>query len=267
LLTFFPSLFALEIPARPDGYVTDRADLLSIETRKKIEQILHDYERQTTNQVVVATFSSLEGESLEDFSIRLAEVWKIGQKGRDNGVILLIFKEERKMRIEVGYGLEGVFPDALAGQVIQTVIGPYFKRGDFDGGVSAGIQAIVQATRGEFQSEFEPRETPFSKDLEILFKILLFFMMILFAVDLLRYGIYHRGHRIYADRYSFWEWWFLFSLFLLILRLIFKAVFETRLSSRGGYYGHRTGFGGFSSGRGFSGGGGRFGGGGASGSW
>src|SRR3989338_2699027 len=100
-------LFALEIPERPAGYVTDEAGLLSPPVRQRLEYRLADYERKTTNQVVVAAFPSLEGESLEDFSIRLAEKWKIGQAGRDNGAIFLIFKADRKMRIEVGYGLEG----------------------------------------------------------------------------------------------------------------------------------------------------------------
>jgi uncharacterized protein len=273
LLFFIPclSLSAAEFPEKPDRYVTDSARLLSNQTEEKLERILHDYEIQTTNQVVVVTFPSLEGESLEDFSIRLAEKWQVGQKGKDNGVILLIFKKERQMRIEVGYGLEGALPDALAGQIIQQVMAPYFKQGKYDEGVLAGVNAILQATQGEFKAERGSQGVT-SSEIEVFFKILFLIAAFLFLVDLFRYSFYFAGHRFYPDRYSFWEWWFLFGLLLFVLNLIFRALFDAALYSRGGYYGSRSGFGGFSGGSsgglgGFSGGGGSFGGGGASGRW
>jgi len=122
-------LRALDVPKRPEGYVTDKAGLLSPQTKMQLEGVLRQYEQKTSNQIVIVTFPSLEEESLGDFSIRLAEAWKVGQKGRDNGVIFLIFKEDRKMRIEVGYGLEGVLPDALAGQIIQQRVAPLFSPG------------------------------------------------------------------------------------------------------------------------------------------
>lgn len=101
---------------------------------------------------MVATFPGLEGESLEDYSIRLAEAWKPGQKGKDNGVILLIFKEERAVRIEVGYGLEGVLTDAAAKLIIENEIIPSFRQGNFDEGVERGARAILAATQGEYEA-------------------------------------------------------------------------------------------------------------------
>ncbi len=151
LLFAIPCLFALEVPKRADGYVTDRAGFLSSSVKAELETILRTFEEKTSNQVVVATFPSLEGDSLEDFSIRLAEAWKVGQRGRDNGAIFLIFKDDRKIRIEVGYGLESVLPDALSGQIISQVVAPYFRRGDYSGGILAGTDAIIKATQGEFK--------------------------------------------------------------------------------------------------------------------
>ncbi len=144
---------ALEVPKRPEGYVTDRTHLLSLKALEMLEADLKNFENQTSNQIVVAIFPSLEGGSLEDFSIRLAEAWKIGQKGKDNGAILIIFKEDRLMRIEVGYGLEGVLPDALCKRIIQNEIVPHFRQGDFDGGVLEAVQAMMAATKGEYQAK------------------------------------------------------------------------------------------------------------------
>lgn len=146
-----PALSALEVPKRPQGYVNDWADLLSPPARAKIEDQLRAFEETTSNQVVVVTLPSLQGDSLEDFSIRLAEAWKIGQKGKDNGVIFLIFRDDRKMRIEVGYGLEGVLPDIVAGRIIREIVAPYFRKGDFPRGINAGVDAIIQAIKGEFE--------------------------------------------------------------------------------------------------------------------
>ncbi len=152
LFVILPSAKALQIPKSPDGYVTDRAGLLSSSAKADLEALLRSFEEKTSNQVVVAIFPSLESESLEDFSIRLAETWKIGQKGRDNGVIFLIFPQDRQMRIEVGYGLEGVLTDAVSGQIIRQIVAPYFRKGDYEGGISAGVNAIFQATQGEFKA-------------------------------------------------------------------------------------------------------------------
>ena len=274
LIIFSVPVLALEVPARPDHYVTDRANLLTAETETKLNAYLKNYEAKTTNQVVVVTFPSLEEESLEDFSIRLAETWRVGQKGRDNGVIFLIFKEDRKMRLEVGYGLEGTLPDALAGQIINNVVRPYFAQGEYEQGILAGVGAVIQATQGEFQASqgrygrrvrrpLTPEEIEaMRRQGQVLGLIVLVLVGIFFIVDYFRYRTYVRAHQQYQKSYSFWEWWFRFAILLFVLSMLFRMMFYMMLFSRGGYYGSRGGFGG-----GFSGGGGSFGGGGASGGW
>ena len=144
--------FALEVPERPDGRVTDKTGTLSGGEIAALEQKLATFERETTNQIAVLLIPSLAGDSLEDYSIRLAEKWKIGQKGKNNGAILLVVKNDRKLRIEVGYGLEGALPDALAGSIIRNEIAPRFKEGQFYGGIDAGVTAIMAATKGEYKA-------------------------------------------------------------------------------------------------------------------
>ncbi len=146
------SSFASEVPDRPEGRITDRTGTLSQSEIQKLEIKLANFEGETTNQIAALIIPSLEGDSLEDYSIRLAEKWKIGQKGRNNGVILLIVKIDRKIRIEVGYGLEGVLPDALAGTIIRNEIAPRFKAGQFYQGIEAGVDAIMAATKGEYKA-------------------------------------------------------------------------------------------------------------------
>ena len=138
-------------PDRINKQVNDWADLLSSSQERQLEQALLQYEGESSNQIVVATLSSLEGENLEDVSLQMFETWNLGQKGRDNGVLLAIFKQERKIRIEVGYGLEGVLPDITAGQIIRNDITPYFKQERWYEGVVAGLQGIILATQGEYQ--------------------------------------------------------------------------------------------------------------------
>ncbi len=265
--------YALDIPNRPDGYVHDQAAMLSSDFRQQLEIQLASFEQVTSNQIVVATFPSLEGESLEDFAVRLFEAWHIGQKDKNNGALFLIFKNDRAMRIEVGYGLEGVLPDALAGQIIRDIVTPYFKEGNFDAGVGAGVNAIESAVKGEYQEMMSPPRKRGSSE-EMLWNFIFTAAFFLFLVDLIRYGIYHTGHRLYRHGYTFWEWWLRFGFLLFVLNLISRVIFYSMLTSRGGYSGRRSGFssggfreGGGISGGGFSGGGGMSGGGGASGRW
>lgn len=142
----------LQIPDKPQAYVNDYAGLLSESESSQLEQRLKSFETETSNQVVVATFPSLEGDSIEDVSVRLAEKWKVGQKSRDNGVILLVFKNDRKLRIEVGYGLEGVLTDAVSKSIILNEITPSFKKADYFTGISSGVSAIFLATKGEYEA-------------------------------------------------------------------------------------------------------------------
>jgi uncharacterized protein len=150
LLLFPAQLPALEAPPLT-GRVNDLARVLSPESQQLLEQKLAAFERETSNQVVVLTVPSLKGDDIDQFSIRVADAWKIGQKGRDNGVLLVIAKEERKVRIEVGMGLQGVLPDITAGQIIRDVMRPYLKSGDYDQGIAAGVDCIIAATKGEFK--------------------------------------------------------------------------------------------------------------------
>lgn len=167
---------ALSLPSSPQYYVNDYAGILNPNVRQSLERRLQAFEEQTSNQILIAIFPSLEGESLEDVSIRLADQWKMGQKGRDNGVLLLIFKEDRKLRIEVGYGLEGVLTDALSKSIILNEIVPFFKQGDYSGGVQSGVAAIMKATQGEYQGLPQAKEEG-SNFWGLLFLILIFFIL------------------------------------------------------------------------------------------
>jgi len=138
---------ALSVPPL-QGYVNDNAGLLSQGSRNALTVMLNRFEKQTGNQVVLLTIPSLEGDSLEDFSMSVAEQWKVGQKGKDNGVIFLVSEEDRKMRIEVGYGLEGVLTDAKSSRIIRNVVAPYFRQGQYDTGILAGMQAILGGIGG-----------------------------------------------------------------------------------------------------------------------
>lgn len=238
-IVFLPAIaFALQVPPRADGYVTDRAGLLSPFEKANLEAILRAFEEKTSNQVVVVTFPSLEGESLEDFSMQLAETWQAGQKKRDNGVIFLIFKNDRKMRIEVGYGLEGVLTDATSGQIINQVVAPYFKKGDYQGGIFAGVDAIMKATQGEFKGSGSREDYDFFWAHVFYLLLMLGILHFLFAFFSVLAGRRKGHHGFWIDNGGIWD---------------------------GGGFG--GGSGGGSGGGGFSGGGGGFGGGGASGGW
>jgi len=160
------SVFALDIPPLK-GYVNDYGNMMSPETRTKIETELKAFEQSDSTQIVILTIPSLEGETLEQFSIKVAEAWKIGQKGKDNGAILLVSKQDRKIRIEVGRGLEGKLTDLMAGRIISFVINPRFKRGDFDDGFMAGTQAIIDISRGEFKADENDGATERTKSIPL----------------------------------------------------------------------------------------------------
>ena len=138
---------APKILEKPDGRITDRTGTLTRDQIATLDQKLAGFEKETTNQIAVVLLPSLQGENLEDYSIRLMEKWVIGQKGKDKGVILLVFINDRKLRIEVGYGLEKALPDGLAGSIIREKIVPRFRSGQFYEGIDAGIKAIMAATK------------------------------------------------------------------------------------------------------------------------
>lgn len=142
---------ALDVPAL-SGRVGDPAHVLPASTVESLSAQLAAHETKTSNQVAVLILPSLEGEPLEEFSHRVATAWKLGQKGTDNGVLLLVAIQERKIRIEVGYGLEGVLTDARSAQIIRNDIVPRFRGGDLPGGVTAGVDAIVRTIEGTYQA-------------------------------------------------------------------------------------------------------------------
>jgi uncharacterized protein len=139
--------YAIDVPYLT-GRVVDEAEILAPATRERIAGQLQKHEAQTTDQVVVLTVRTLAGESIEDFATRTFEAWKLGQKGKDNGVLLIVVPDDRRMRIEVGYGLEGTLTDAKAARIIRDVMTPAFKSGDYDRGVAEGAAAIVGVLGG-----------------------------------------------------------------------------------------------------------------------
>jgi len=159
VLTFLLFLLFISLygqPAIPDHggiWVHDEANVLSSQAKTTLESILDAERDSTSNQIAILIIPALNGASLEDFSLRVAEKWQIGKKDRDNGVLLFISIDDRKMRIETGYGLEGALTDALSSRIIRNEIAPHFRTGDYDGGVQAGITAIIQAIKGEYINE------------------------------------------------------------------------------------------------------------------
>ena len=135
------------------GRVNDNAGILSENAKKLLSEKLKAHEERTTNQVVVLTLTSLKGESIEDYSYQVFNEWKLGQEGRDNGILIVVVPGEKQMRIEVGYGLEGSITDLTAGRIIREIMAPRFREGDFDGGISDGALAVVNVLEGQELAE------------------------------------------------------------------------------------------------------------------
>jgi uncharacterized protein len=143
---------ATDVPARPTHYFNDYASLIDSQTAQQLEQKLQDFERQTSNQILVVIYPSLPADtSIEDFTQDAFRAWKPGQAGRNNGAVLFVFVKDRKMRIQTGYGLEGALPDAICKRIISDQMVPRFQAGDFGGGVAAAVNAMIAATRGEYK--------------------------------------------------------------------------------------------------------------------
>jgi uncharacterized protein len=234
------------------GRVVDGADLLSPADEAALDQKLAGLEQATSRQLVVATVPDLQGYPIEDYGYKLGRAWGIGQKGANNGLILLVSKGDRKVRIEVGYGLEPVITDALSGEIIREQITPAFKRGDYAGGINAGVDALIaqlqappdqQEKNALAAAERHKRSSHVSGSFFplIFWAIILIFMIIPAAV----------GRRHGRRWGSAWP----------------VVIWGPGLGG-GGWRGGGGGFGGGGGGfGGFSGGGGSFGGGGASGGW
>lgn len=150
-LFFFLSLpaFAYTSPGKPTGFVNDFAGMLSQETRGAIAKDIHVFQEKTSHEISVVTVASLDGDYIENYAEKLFKEWGIGKKDADNGVLLLIARDEKQMRIEVGYGLEGALTDAESSQIIRNTLRPAFQRGDFDGGIREAVAGIEQAIQEE----------------------------------------------------------------------------------------------------------------------
>jgi len=255
---------AASIPAYPEGYVNDYAHLLTPSQSQHLTQFLHRFEQKTSDQVVVATFNSLQGQPLEDFSIKLADKWKIGQKGRDNGVILLIFKNDKRLRIEVGYGLEGVLTDATSGLIIRHNISPYFKKGQYYDGINSGLTAITQAIKGKYTAPTNTDDDyPLSPTQTLLIVIAVALFLIYLIISLLGNAIISLQHKRSTSNITSTHPWFGPHHFFCITftnLYVFLFINDSLSSNTGSNDGGLLG-------GGFSGGGGGFGGGGASGGW
>lgn len=276
LLLAFVSQAAPNFPALT-GRVVDQANVLSAQQISALTTKLAEHEKRTSNQVVIVTLSSLQGYDIADYGYQLGRYWKIGQKDINNGVLLIVAPNERKVRIETGYGLEGVLPDVLSNQIIQDQIVPRFRNGDTAGGIAAGSQSIMDAIAGEYQASPGQHRSGSPEQNEVLPAL---FMLAFFGLPLLMNWVSTSTttkSRFVGPLLSVIAgvgvWLITHILTLSIFAAIFVAILFLPRSGGGGRGGGywSTGGGGFGGGGfgggGFSGGGGGFGGGGASGSW
>jgi uncharacterized protein len=233
------------LPPAPAGYFNDYASLVTPSDAQRLEAKLRRFADETSTQVVVAVFPSLPSASLEDFTVRVAQQWRVGRKDWDNGAVFFVFVADRKLRIETGYGLEGALPDQLAARILDHEVRPRFRAQDWAGGLEAGVDAIIAATRGEYRApppKPAPKRVPLVAILIIVFFVILLFWLASQSARHLPAGRTYdrRGPRRDGSYWGGSSW------------------------SGGGWSG---GGGGSFGGGGFSGGGGSFGGGGASSSW
>lgn len=234
---------AADEPAFPPltGRVVDQASVIGATAAERLDALLAAHERKTGQQVVVATVKSLGGNTIEDYGYQLGRHWGIGQKDKDNGVILLVAPNDRKVRIEIGYGLEGDLTDADSSFIIQRLILPHFRSGDIQGGVVAGTEGILRALGDDLSGAPAPQRAEPEPQGSGVGSIIFVILMFLFFVWAFR--------RQRGGAGSF----------------IWPYLIMSSFGGRGGSWGSGGGFSG--GGGGFSGGGGSFGGGGASGSW
>jgi uncharacterized protein len=257
--------------------VTDLTGTLKPAEIQALEDRLRDFETRKGAQIAVLIAPSTAPEAIEEYSIRVVENWKLGRKGVDDGVLLLVAKDDRRVRIEVGYGLEGVIPDALASRIINEAITPRFKAGDFHGGIEAGVERLMGLIAGE------PLPAPVETSPSPLWELLpLVFIPALIAAQVLHL-VFGRliGAGLGGAMAGGIIWWLVGSWLgaLIAAAVAFFILFahdpSTSVFRGGERYGGRvggfgaggSGWGGSGGGGGFSGGGGGFGGGGASGRW
>ena len=235
LITPLWSNAQLPVPELWGARIHDDANILSPSFESGLEQMLKSHEDSTSNQIAILIIPTLQDEPIEDYTFRVAEEWKLGQAETDNGILILVAVNDRKVRIEVGEGLEGVVPDAIANQIIRNEIAPNFRENNYEAGIRAGVVALIQAIGGEYQAEEGP-------------------------------AVSRRGRGG-----SIWGTLIIMIIILLISRMTGGGRGNYRRGGwtpgAGWYGGGFSGRGGGFGGGGFSGGGGGFSGGGSSGSW
>lgn len=246
LLVFVNPLLAQDFPSEPKGHVNDFANMLNRSETQQLETKLRNYRDTTTNVIAIATLPDLKGYSIEEAATQLFNEWKMWHEDQYNGVLVVIAPNERKMRIEVGYGLEGAIPDIMAGRIVRNILTPAFKESDFYGGLDRATSAMIQLASGEYEgdltSEGDSSGGLFSSD----FIIFLLFLIYIVYVTSRRGG----GGKGRKKRHS------LSSGGIIWLGGGFGS------GGGGSFGGGGGGFGGFSGGGGFGSGGG-----GASGGW
>jgi uncharacterized protein len=282
LLILIPRAFAQDLIPVPEltGRVVDLTGTLTPSDIRGLDATLEAFEQQKGSQVAVLMVPTTHPEEIEQYSIRVAEKWKLGRKKVDDGAILLVAKDDRTMRIEVGYGLEGVLTDAMSKRIISDIITPYFKQGDFAGGIRAGVEAMIKLIDGESLPPpvRHPEQTGRQKGggFGVGLLVLAFFVS---GATRAMFGRV-RGGFLTGGAVGLLGSFILGSVVLGIGAGLLALLFTLLGGGGGGYRGGRRGYGGFGgfggggfggggfgSGGGFSGGGGSFGGGGASGRW
>ncbi len=236
------------IPPKPPGYFNDYAGVVSKEAALRLNEKLAQFERETSNQVVVAVFRKMEsGSSVEDYGQRVAQAWGVGQKGKSqgNGVVMLVFIEDRKISLQVGYGLEGALPDLVAYDIRSRHINPHFRNGDYEAGLTEGIDLICKAIRGEYKGDGKTNADRTARKVGGGHILALIVMGIIIMSVISNSRRRRRGYGYSSGGGPFLGGW-------------------GGGNSGGGWSSGSSSGGGFS---GFSGGGGSFGGGGSSGSW
>jgi len=281
VVAFASPAAALDVPPLT-GRIVDNAHLLPADRTASLSAELAAHEARTGNQVALLTLPSLEGEPLEEFSHRVATTWKLGRKGTDNGVLILVVPGDRKIRIEVGYGLEGTLTDAKSSRIIREEMVPRFRTGDFPGGITAGVKAVVGTIEGTYTAPAPQRtRIPQSQALDSAWGIFFIAVVVgILAATII--GSHGTGKGSFIGGVMAFVLALSSGLILAIIAAILVLLITLTLSAMPGGRGQRSyggiggwaggGFGGLGGGGGFggggfSGGGGGFGGGGASGGW
>jgi len=298
-LLFFVGAFVSQAnayynPGNPAGFVNDYAHVLTEEQRQALENKLSQFEKSSTNEISVVIIPNLQDDTIENFAVKLFEAWGIGKKEKDNGILLLIAMQDRKMRIEVGYGLEDKVTDAQAGWIINNVMKPAFKENNYYAGMNGAVDNIIALTRGDVNvSTYSStsQKTGGYWNLEIFLLAILglavFFGLMVFIRALASSRSWWSGGLIGGiigigigrGSYSSWTWTIIYTLVAVSIGLIIdyflSALFYKRKKSGKSTWWLGGGFGGLGSGGSGGGGGGGFGGfgggssggGGASGGW